>query len=61
MTSLIIRTRIGFDMVYNPNNKTILLFGGQNSDDRLYGDLWRFDGYMWDMLDDKGPSPRQCS
>lgn len=47
-------------MAYDPNDNTILLFGGRTITGSLLADLWRFDPntVTWTEINDTGPSAR---
>ena len=46
-------------LVYNPNTRVSMLFGGQRADATYLNDLWTWDGNSWTALSSTGaPSPR---
>jgi hypothetical protein len=49
--------RVGHGMVYDPQRRAVLLFGGTG--DGPLGDLWAWDGRAWTELAASGPPPRE--
>lgn len=49
-------------MAYNPDDGTILLFGGRHNSGELLSDLWSYnpDTRTWTQLSDEGPQARMA-
>jgi hypothetical protein len=50
--------RWGHRMVYDSTNQRIILFGGENDHDSVYGDTWEFKSNKWERISTEGPDPR---
>lgn len=47
--------RAHHSMVYDPSRKKAVLYGGQN-DEGIKGDVWTWDGKIWELLSGNGPA-----
>ena len=52
-----IGVRNGHNMVYDPDSRRIILFGGAD-ESKVYGDTWSFANGKWNKITDDGPSSR---
>ncbi len=47
-----------FKMVYSAAQEAVLLFGGQDEQQRLLDETWNWDGQVWQKVSDSGPASR---
>ena len=51
--------RIGHTMVFDPNRRKVILFGGMDQGPKYYEDMWEWDGQNWNQIPFQQPWPQR--